>query len=434
MVELGRQIIYNGKLNYLGKLDNLIMIFEEAKMKKIILTLVTAIAFFQTGVISAATYSGGSGTSDAPYLISTPADINTLGGTSGDWSKYFKLVADINMADYTGTEYKIIGNATTKFTGTFDGNDCVISNLTYAATAATSYVGLFGYALNATIKNLGVEDVNISGKCAIVGALIGYQNNSNVTNCYSTGIVGSTLTSSTIAYAGGLIGYQSDGNATNCYSTASVTASSSSASAYTGGLIGYQGSSGIAENCYSAGFSICSSTNYSSFAGGLIGYQYSGTAKNCYSTRWVSSTSSSSSYYAYAGGLTARQYNTANATIENCYAAGWIYTSATNCYEGGFVGHYGGSGTISNCFWDTDISCVSDGLGYGTSTEVVGKTSTKMKTSATFTDVGWDFDDVWEIHELQTYPLLKKYNICDLNHDKIVNILDFAIFAENWLD
>ena len=69
----------------------------------------------------AATYSGGSGTAGAPYLISTPADLVTLSATSADWASQFLMTQDIDMSAVTG--FTLIGNSTTMFTGVFDGDN-----------------------------------------------------------------------------------------------------------------------------------------------------------------------------------------------------------------------------------------------------------------------------------------------------------------------
>ncbi|MHB0947200.1 MAG: PASTA domain-containing protein, partial [Sedimentisphaerales bacterium] len=270
-----------------------------------------------------AAYSGGSGEPNDPYLIRTPANLNNLGAISTHWDKCFKLVADINMAAYTGTQYKIIGNGTTQFTGTFDGNGHIIRNLTYTTTASAPCVGLFGYTENATIKDLGIEDINIDADGTYVGGLVGWQEGGTITNCYSTGAV--TTTSSTYYYAGGLIGSQTGGTATNCYSIGSVTASAptSTSSCFAGGLIGYQ-SDGTVTDCYSTGSVISSGGRYS-YAGGLVGMQYESTTTNCNSTGAVncSASNSASSYgsKASAGGLIGEQQY---GTVTNCYSTGAV--------------------------------------------------------------------------------------------------------------
>jgi len=47
-----------------------------------------------------AKYSGGAGTSGAPYKIGTAADLLALGGNTGDYDASFVLTADINLASY----------------------------------------------------------------------------------------------------------------------------------------------------------------------------------------------------------------------------------------------------------------------------------------------------------------------------------------------
>ena len=56
-----------------------------------------------------------------------------------------------------------------------------------------------------------------------------------------------------------------------------------------------------------------------------------------------------------------------------------------------------------------------------------------MKTAGTFLDAGWDLITLWSIEEDQTYPLLRKYSACDTNHDGHVDLIDFAVFAQHWL-
>jgi hypothetical protein len=58
--------------------------------------------------------------------------MNTIGlsSNSGDWDKHFKLMSDIDLGAYTGTQFNIIGSIQS-FTGTFDGNGHTISNFTY---------------------------------------------------------------------------------------------------------------------------------------------------------------------------------------------------------------------------------------------------------------------------------------------------------------
>jgi hypothetical protein len=381
-------------------------------------------------------YSGGSGTTDEPYLIATAADLNSLGGTPGDWGKCFKLVADVNMSAYAGTEYKIIGNDTTKFTGVFDGNGHVIRNLTYTATSPVGYAGMFGKALNATIKNLGVEDVNFSTLSCWSGGLVGYSSYCTISNCYSTGKVAPLLSSGSSSYsagysAGGLVGWQDYGSIINCHSTVSVTSSVTagglvgyqnygsitncyntgavvSSSAIIGGLVGYQKYGNIT-NCYSTGAVTGYSPYPDSKIGGLVGYDYYGNITSCYAAGEVNGISKVGGLVGYIIG---DYYNT---TIKNCYATGAVSGSSdvgglvgyngsrvSNCYAAGAVSgtsHVGGlmgynSSYLINCFWDTEASGQSSGVGYGSSTGVTGKMTADMKKLSTFANAGWNIADI----------------------------------------
>ncbi|MBN2594017.1 MAG: hypothetical protein JXA81_10955, partial [Sedimentisphaerales bacterium] len=70
-----------------------------------------------------AQYGGGSGTAEDPYLIYTAEQMNTIGAEPNDWDKHFKLMADIDLSIYTGTDFNVIGYGLfPAFSGVFDGN------------------------------------------------------------------------------------------------------------------------------------------------------------------------------------------------------------------------------------------------------------------------------------------------------------------------
>jgi hypothetical protein len=56
-----------------------------------------------------------------------------------------------------------------------------------------------------------------------------------------------------------------------------------------------------------------------------------------------------------------------------------------------------------------------------------------MKTQGAFTSAGWDFIEVWDIGENQTYPFLRTYAPGDIDHDGVVDFRDIAYLAESWL-
>ena len=91
------------------------------------------------------------------YLISSTDDLvalqNLVNAGKSSSGAIFELTCDLNMS---GVEFSGIGESSTNaFKGTFDGNGHVISNLSIEKT--TAYSALFGVAINANIKNIGVD-------------------------------------------------------------------------------------------------------------------------------------------------------------------------------------------------------------------------------------------------------------------------------------
>jgi hypothetical protein len=214
-----------------------------------------------------AKYSGGTGDPWDPYLISDANDMNEIGRDSNDWDKDFVMTADVNLAQFTGTQFNIIGNGTTKFTGVFDGDGHTISNFTYTSTL-TDYISVFGYVgSGGEIMDLGIVDANIdagSGDCA--GGLVGYNYYGIITRCYATGDVNGGT------YVGGLLGL-SGGPITSCYATAAVNGGD-----FVGGLMGYNILLSNITSCYATG-----DVNGNDWIGGLVGSNW-GDITNCYAT------------------------------------------------------------------------------------------------------------------------------------------------------
>jgi hypothetical protein len=346
-----------------------------------------------------AKYGGGTGEPNDPYLIYTAEQMNTIGANANDWDKHFLLCADIDLSAYTGTSFNIIGTDNNKpFGGVFDGNGHTISNFTYNSTE-TYYIGLFVYVEgpDSEIKNLGLIEPNVhAGTGSVVGSLVGNLGDGTISNCYT---IDGSVTG--YYYIGGLAGVNYSGSILNCYFTGDV-----SGDGCVGGLAAYN--YGSVSKCYSTGnvsgdyevgglvgincpstISNCYSTasvSGDNTLGGLVGYNHSGTITNSYSTGGVSGR-------IYIGGLLGYNYF---GTILNCYSAGSVkgYQSL-----GGLVG-CNIRGDIVNSFWDIETS------GQKTSDGGTGLPTPEMQTMSTFTDAGWDFENVWWILEGIGYPRL----------------------------
>ncbi|MFA6619012.1 MAG: GLUG motif-containing protein [Candidatus Neomarinimicrobiota bacterium] len=356
-----------------------------------------------SSALIAGTYSGGSGTEESPYEISGTNDLIELSNAPDDWEKYFKQTADIafnvdeSQVDWDGDGeanwdsndtlgFSPIGKGwatwvgddtlDTFFTGFYDGGGYTIDNM-FIAGNSKMYIGLFGVSMDATIKDLGLRDLNITGDI-FVGGLVGYIWTSTITNCYSTGQMSGT------EFVGGLVGYNFESAITNCYSTGQM-----SGTKIIGGLVGYNDRNSTVNNCYSTG-----DVSGTIQVGGFLGYSNSSTIRNCYNMGSVTRSSGTGTSLAGFCGYSA------NDTIENSYSTGSVsYTGDTDPTDKGFVGEEYRDGSFGSNFFDSGASNQS------TSTGASAKTTAEMKTESTFTDAGWDFigestngtDDIWKI-------------------------------------
>ena len=245
-----------------------------------------------------------------------------------------------------------IGTQDSPFTGTFNGNNYTISNLTINVPTS-SYVGLFGYA-SGNISNLNLTNINITGS-QYVGGLIGYFNAAILSGCSASGTISSTIIESNPTYL----------------------------PSYVGGLVGYLAGdgTGIISKCYSSGNVIGSAENH----GGLVGYKDAGTIiNNSYSNANV--TSYQNADYGTIGGLVGYGFY---GSIDECFATGLITVPGTYAI-GGLVGRSYYT-TINHSYWDINSTGNSNlPAGAPTLNDCVGYTTTQMKTLSTFTNGGWD--------------------------------------------
>lgn len=158
-----------------------------------------------------------------------------------------------------------------QYRGTFDGNGKTITNL--YINASQNNVGLFGYTMEGTIKNLTFEYANVTNTKTYTGILVGYatgyENTSNLQNIK----ISNTCQIKGGKETGGIAGDLSYAKAYNCVNYATVQGNYR-----VGGLFGY---------CSVENSSITTCANYgnvtatSTDAGGLVGYFISGTIQDC---------------------------------------------------------------------------------------------------------------------------------------------------------
>ncbi|MHC4586932.1 MAG: hypothetical protein ACYS3N_20570, partial [Planctomycetota bacterium] len=343
-----------------------------------------------------AKYGGGTGEPDDPYLIYTDRQMNTIGTNPNDWDKHFMLMADIDLSDFTGTDFNMIGylnlNDSKPFTGVFDGNDHTISNFSYSSEAIEA-TGLFGFGVGMEITNLGLIDPNVeAGEAIKVGSLVGQMDLGIITNCYVQngnvsgfgyvgGLTGSTYlpviadcnVSATVSgwdTVGGVAGDNYGGIIENCRSVSTVFGIWR-----VGGLAGVNDFEfimelgfffpGIIVECCSEGI-----TEGFDSIGGFVGDNYC-LVTNCYAAAEVFGLDR-------VGGLVGYNYlwpgPITPPEVSYCYSVGSV-SGITNV--GGLVGINEG-GRVTHSFWDTESS------GLSISNGGVGRTTSAMQRKRTF--------------------------------------------------
>ncbi|MCR3956377.1 MAG: S-layer homology domain-containing protein [Gudongella sp.] len=406
-------------------------------------------------------FAGGSGTVSDPYQVETAEHLNNV---RKYLDAHFIQIADIDLSEYVtsggdyyydGKGWEPIGSLSTPFTGSYDGDNGNITNLTISGS--DSRIGLFGTTSETSfIHDLNLIDVSIdgsefiggivgvsygtieacsvsgtiegimsvggiagwarggeikssSGSCTIsnktptqgsrLGIIVGDNEAAIIESCTGSGIVQG------IGSVGGIVGLnRGSGEIRDSFSDATVTGTTN----YAGGLVGE--SQGTISSSYSTG-----NASGGGYVGGLSGYN-SGTIDKSFALGSVTgadnfvgglvgmndATISNSYAYGdvfgdqYVGGLTGiNGYYNSSSTLSNCYSTGVVNGTFR---WGGLVG-YNSIGTISSCYWNTETSGMTASAGG------IGYTSSQMTDQTNF--VGWDFDTVWDIDGGISYPYLR---------------------------
>lgn len=302
--------------------------------------------------------SGGSGTQDDPWLISTAADLKALadyinsgkaidcdidgcGEDIGNFhGYYFKQTADI---DLQGAAWNPIGYSDESgfyFSGHYDGGNHVIRNAVSSGITDNGYTlaGIFGSVYFGSISNLHIENVEFSAegnnKQAFAGGLAGIVLDSEIANC---SVSGSKLSSSRIPgnsnRAGGLVGLSSVGKFTKCASVNNEIKTTS----YGGGFVGelndeYADGSSSFVDCYVADSTVTASSSNvqnSNCVGGFCGQVTDEilSLTNCFIYNTQVSIAADSQY----------NFNRVGAFVGYLQTNGGSYTAKidiTNCYYG----------------------------------------------------------------------------------------------------
>ena len=356
-----------------------------------------------SALVQQSNFSGGDGTESNPYKIATEQDLKDLATDVNNGIDYnsifFIQTEDIRVTDFvpigwvddTDKENPI----TYYFDGTYDGNNKEISGTIGDETKYNQalFIAVFQ---NGTVKNVINNatvkgDIFVGGIAAMnMGKINNCQNNGNISafeyvggivvinmgeinNCQNNGnISGDTyddgkecsiggivaINQGTILYCknsgevysilmavGGICG-KNEMEIIRCINEGDVTGTGYSV----GGVAGY--SSGSIQNSSSAG-----NVEGAKNIGGLVGANY-GSVDLCYSTGDVTGTDNN------IGGF-AGYNNSIGSEIHNSYSAGEV--TGPSDFTSPFA--YNLTGTISNCFYNSDICTKNEAFATGKTTE-----------------------------------------------------------------
>ena len=253
------------------------------------------------------------------------------------------------------------------FKGTFDGCHYVVSNVRIS-DLAYHYGGFFGSLEDATVKNLGIENVDYTvDSDSRVGGLCGGMIDSTIDGCYVKGDMSVSLNSGNGNHFGGIVGDMHGGAVLkNSYAVCTIQYTSNVTGLSLGGLVGIvcaEGTKSI-ENCY-ADCSIYRS-NDSVYSGGIVGELWCG-----------------------------------HLDLINCFSVSTIDGEYVNMIIGYKGVDFSPTVYVSNGYYPSNGSSY-----YGTATDAMNFTS----QSWILTNLGWDFDTVWEFAEGEDYPILQGFD------------------------
>ena len=281
----------------------------------------------------------------------------------GNWTPIGRLTASPFRGKFDGQGHSIVG---LKINVSIDS-----ASLTNPAHG----VGLFGICDGAVIKNVALDDVDITikntsgyeytnvkinGRNIYAGAIAGYMYNESVVyNSYATGTITATASGEAEgASSGGLIGYAKSVIVSYSYSQCDVTSKSQNqmytAPSNAGGIIGLSEAAGYIDKCYNTGTVKAIAADFGdSVAGGLIGKNTSTLFSVTDSFNEGAVTSNVGNLFsesAYAGGI-AGYYS---GSINNTYNAGTVFSYGTSvvgedkAYAAGICGSAQNNATIQN--------------------------------------------------------------------------------------
>ena len=144
---------------------------------------------FNCNYPSTGAFDLGTGTASDPYVVCTPEQFMLIGSTPAYLASHYVIGRNLDFASYV---YSPIGESNTSnptkfpFTGSLDGNNLTIRNLSVLETRGTYAAGLFAHTNSAAIRNLRLNNVNVEAPINSA-LLVGHGINTSFENIYMNG-------------------------------------------------------------------------------------------------------------------------------------------------------------------------------------------------------------------------------------------------------
>ena len=338
---------------------------------------------------------------------STAQQIST--GCPNDVCSGYELIRDLDFMDdesYSSTRNKVVwttgvGWEPISLSAILEGNGYSISNL-YINRGSTDFVGLFRSITVATIRNLGLSSIEVTGRNRVGG--LADRNEGSLINVYVED--GKVTGQGFAGHVGLLVGrnWLSSSVIMNSYVHGTVTAENA---ADVGGICGIN--NGSISNSYAV---VDVSAN--SLAGGITGSN-SGSISNNYATGSVSLMGSGQQN---AGGLVGLLMSAGS--ISNSYSTANVRADIDNNI-GGLIGRSdSASPDVSSSYWDTITSGRMNSPGGGT-----GQTTEDLQMPKTASGIYMDWNRItndWDFGAIDQYPVLKYSTQCSEDTSAITSL------------
>lgn len=215
------------------------------------------------------------GSSNNPYYIRNADDLLNITATGGyGIDKHYRQIANV---DLNGKTFSPIGSTEANaFTGSYNGNEYTISNMTISSNDV--YAGMFGVVDSyAIVSNVKLSNAMINGASKYVGSIAGL-NKGKILDCEVT--ESSLATTAAASYAGGIAGVNTNNIFTSSYNGEIASAE------YIGGVVALNNGPARIQDCYARGeFSPVANSKM----GGVVANNFAvsnnrANIVNCYST------------------------------------------------------------------------------------------------------------------------------------------------------